>query len=229
MFDDAYLGDMTELRDRLLTFGYPAVAFGVGFVFLATLVDPAFSWETRSLSSIGEANGLGLFALGSTDQLAFLLFNGGLLVGGLAGLPFMIGLGKATEGTTSTVGVVLGLLTLIGMLGVGVAYLDGPLAGLHFPFAATLFFGLTFTLWTFGTAMILGGDELYGVASIWLSNAQVMFWVFWIIAEAMAFTGDDGRTWFAVPEFVAALAFGGWVLATARRYSGGDPTSGGTF
>lgn len=220
---------MTELRDRLLAFGYPAVLFGVGFVFLGTLIDPAFSWETRSLSSIGEANGKGLLALGSTDQLAFLLFNGGLLLGGLTGLPFMIGLGRATEGRASTVGTGLGLLTLVGMFGVGVAYLDGPLNALHFPFATTLFFGLTFTMWAFGTALVLGDDRLYGVGTIWLSNAQVVFWVLWVIAEAMAFTGDDVWTYFAVPEFVAALFFGGWVVATARRYGDSGPGGDGYF
>jgi len=220
---------MTELRDRLLTFGYPAVLFGVGFVFLGTLIDPAFSWETRSLSSIGEANGKGLLALGSRDQLAFLLFNGGLLLGGLSGLPFVVGLGKSTEGTASTVATGLGLLTLVGMFGVGVAYLDGPLAALHFPFATTLFFGLTFTMWTFGTAMVLGADRTYGVGTIWLSNAQVVVWILWVIAEAMAFTGDDVWTYFAVPEFVAALSFGGWVLVTARRYAGGGASSSGYF
>lgn len=210
---------MTDSHAKLLRFGNPAVVVGIGVVFLATVVDPAFSWETRSLSSVGEANGLDLFALGSADQIAFLLFNGGLLVGGLLGLPFVLGLGSVVDGPAARVGTAVGVLTLLGMAGVGIAYLDGPFGGLHFPLAATLFFGLTFTMWTFGTAFVRTGDVSFGVASIWSSNAQVVVWIRWILLEAMAFT-DDGDTWtyFAVPEFVAALTFGVWVVATARRY-----------
>jgi len=218
---------MIRSRESLLSFGYPAVVLGFGFMFLGTLIDPEFAWKTRSLSSIGEANGHELLAVGSLDQIAFLLFNGGLILGGLIGLPFVVVLGSLTEGTASTAGTVCGVLTLLGMSGVGVAYLDGPLGGLHFLFATTLFFGLTFTMWTFGTAMALGDDPRYGIGTIWLSNAQVFLWIVWIIAEAMALTGDDVWTYFAVPEFVAGLAFGGWVVVTARRYSADDGS--GTF
>ena len=210
---------MTDSRRSLLRFGRPAVAVGVGVVFLATLLDPDFSWETRSLSSIGEANGLDVLALGSLDQVAFLLFNGGLLLGGLLGLLFVVGLGSVTDGTASTVGTAWGVLTLLGMAGVGIAYIDGPFGDFHFLFASLLFFGLTFTMWTFGTAFVVRGDEPFGIATLWASNAQVVVWIVWILLEAMVFT-DDGDTWtyFAVPEFVAALAFGVWVVATVRRY-----------
>jgi hypothetical membrane protein len=208
---------MSDTRRPLLRFGYPAVAVGVGVVFLATLIDPAFSWETRSLSSIGEATDASLV---SADRIAFFLFNGGLILGGLVGLPFVVGLGRALEGRAATAGTALGALTLLGMTGVGVAYLDGPLASLHFPFAFTLFLGLTLTMWTFGSAMATGDDPRFGVLSIWIANAQLLFWIFWIIGEAMVWT-DDGDVWtyFAVPEFVAALSFGTWVVAAVRRYA----------
>lgn len=208
---------MSDTRRSLLRFGYPAVLVGVGVVFLATLIDPAFSWETRSLSSIGEATDAGL---GSADRIAFLLFNGGLLLGGLVGTLFVVGVGSVLNGRVSTVATVLGVITLLGMAGVGIAYLDGPLASLHFLFATMLFMGQTLTMWAFGSAMVLDGDPEFGVLSIWISNAQLLFWIVWIIAEAMAFTGDDVWTYFAVPEFIAALAFGTWVIGTARRYGG---------
>lgn len=208
---------MSDTRRSLLRFGYPAVFVGVGVVFLATLIDPAFSWETRSLSSIGEATDAGF---GSTDRIAFLLFNGGLLLGGLVGIPFVVGAGSVLDGRVSTVATGLGVITLLGMAGVGIAYLDGPLASLHFLFATMLFMGQTLTMWAFGSAMVLDGDPEFGVLSIWISNVQLLFWIFWIIAEAMAFTGDDVWTYFAVPEFIAALAFGTWVIGTARRYGG---------
>jgi len=206
---------MSDTRRSLLRFGYPAVVVGVGIVFVATLIDPAFSWETRSLSSIGEATDAGF---GSIDRIAFLLFNGGLLLGGLVGIPFVVGAGSVLDGRVATVATVLGVITLLGMTGVGIAYLDGPLASLHFLFATMLFMGQTLTMWTFGSAMVLDGDPRFGVLSIWISNAQLLFWIFWIIAEAMVFTEDDVWTYFAVPEFVAALAFGTWVIGTARRY-----------
>jgi hypothetical membrane protein len=203
--------------DRLVpltTFGYVAAALGVGLIFLGTLLDPAFSWQSRSLSSIGEATDAGLLTL---DRIAFLVFNGGLALGGLLGLPFVYRLSMDAETTADRIGVVWLAVSLLGMIGVAVAYLDGPLAGLHFLFALTFFLAGTLGVWFYSSGQALRGHVRRGVLGIWVGNAHILGWVVWIMLEAFLW-GDDGDTWtyFAAIEFVGALLFGGWIFWTAR-------------
>jgi hypothetical membrane protein len=205
-------------RQRLLAkFGYAAPAVAVSFVFLGTLLDPKFSWESRSLSSIGEATGTSLFALGSLDQVAFNLFNGGLLLSPVLGLPFAVALWNDAKMGAERAGIVLLLLTLFGNFFVGVAYLDGPFASIHFPAAMTFFFGIGLTIWTYSTGMIQRTDAERGLGFMWVANFYGLAWIIWILLETMAFTSDDVWTWFAVPEFIGAVVFGLWIAAQAHR------------
>lgn len=207
-----------EYLERLAKLGYVAPAVSVGFVFLSTLIDPQFSWQTRSLSSIGEATNQSLFALGSTDQLAFVLFNAGLFLSALLGLPFAYVLWVDAKERFERAGAVLLVVSLLGSMGVGIAYLDGPYAGLHFPMAVTLFFGVALTLWAHGSGLVRRTRGRAGLTAIWIANVYVISWVLWMISEAIIFTGDgDTWTYFAVPEFVAAVALGVWVVMQARR------------
>lgn len=209
---------MADTRRLLTRFGYVAPVVSVGFVLLSTIVDPKFSWESRSLSSIGEATGTSLLALGSLDQLAWTLFNSGLFLAGFLGVPFLAVLWLEAQGRIERIGVVTMALTLIGSMGVGVSYLDGPYAFIHFPMAALFFFGLTFTIWIYNTGLVQRTGANTGLGGIWLANAHVFGWIVWMILEAMVFTGDgDVWTWFAVPEFVGAVVFGSWVVLQARR------------
>jgi hypothetical membrane protein len=209
---------MVETRRLLTRFGYVAPVLSVGFVFLSTLVDPEFSWQSRSLSSIGEATGTSVFALGSLDQLAWTLFNSGLFLAGFLGFPFLVVLWMEAEQRIDRIGIVTMALTLVGSMGVGVSYLDGPYAFIHFPMAALFFFGLTFTLWIYSTGLVKRTGADTGLGGIWLANAHATIWVLWMVLEALVFTGDgDTWTWFAVPEFVGAVIFGSWVVLQARR------------
>jgi len=204
-------------RDLVVALGTIGPILAVGLVFVSTLVDPAFDWRTRSLSSIGEATGSSLLALTSLDQLAFTLFNGGLIGVGVLGLPVAYGLWEDAETTLERVGVVSFAVTLLALAAVGVAYLDGPYAGAHFPAALTFFVGVVVTLWVHGTGLIQRTGPTHGLAAIWLANASLIGWLVWILFEAVPSTQSDRWSWFAVPEFVAALAFAAWVVLQARR------------
>lgn len=208
---------MADTRRVMAAFGYVAPAVSISFVFLATVLDPRFSWHSRSLSSIGEATGTSVFALGSVDQLAYNFFNAGLLLTGLLGLPFIVVLWDDASSRIGRLSVASLGVTLIGVMGVGVAYLDGPFDGFHFPAAATFFFAVAFTLWLHSTATIQRTDGDRGLGFLWLANVYVLTWVLWILLEAQAFTRDDVWTWFAVPEFVAALVLAAWIASQARR------------
>lgn len=217
---------MTDTRRLLATFGYAAPAVSISFVFLATVLDPKFSWQSRSLSSIGEATGTSLFALSSTNQIAFNLFNAGLFLAGVLGLPFVLALWYDAEKRAERISTGLLTVTLLGNLGVGVAYLDGPFAGFHFPAAMTLFFGIALTIWVHSTGQIqrTGGER--GLLFLWLSNVYVLIWVVWIVLETLVFTADgDTWTWFAVPEFIGAVLLGVWVAFQANRLLTTEPTA----
>ncbi|NHN40220.1 DUF998 domain-containing protein [Halorubellus sp. JP-L1] len=214
---------MTPSRRTLTSFGFAAPAASIGLVSLATLVDPKFSWATRSLSSMGESTGLGVFAVDSANQLAWLLFNGGLFAGGLLGLPFVALLVLDARNAFERVGAVGFGVALVCMAGVGVAFLESdaapaPFDELHFLFAVLLFFSIGVVPWLYGSGMVLADDARAGLATIWLANLYAVQWVVWIVLEAFAFTGDgDTWTYFAVPEFVGAVVLGGWAAWLAAR------------
>jgi len=214
---------MTRLRRILASFGFAAPAASIGLVLVSTVVDPRFSWRSRSLSSIGEATGEPLLALGSTDQLAWLLFNGGLFAGGLLGLPFVALLVMEGRNRVERLGAGWFGFGLLAMTGVGVAFLESdaaaaPFDELHFLFASLLFFSIAIAPWIHGSGMALAGDTRAGLGVVWLANLYAVQWVVWILLEAMVWTGDgDTWTFFAVPEFVGAVVVGGWAAWLARR------------
>lgn len=213
---------MTRYPRQLAYFGYLAPATSIGLILIASFVDPQFSWATRSLSSMGESTGRSLFAIGSADQLAWLLFNGGLFAGGLLGIPFIVLLYGEARNRWERLGATWFGVALLAMAGVGVAFLESdaapaPFDAFHFPFAALLFFSIALAPWIHASGMITAGEKRSGLGVIWMANLYVIQWVIWIILEAMVWTGDDVWTYFAVPEFVGAIVVGVWAGWLATR------------
>jgi hypothetical membrane protein len=209
---------MVERRVALTKLGYVGPVVSVGLTVLASLLDPKFDWRSRSLSSMGEATGQSLTALGSLDQLAFSAFNLGLFAAGVFGLPFLVVLWADSGNRIERIGIGLAAVTLLGSIGVAVAFVDGPFDPYHFLAAMTFFFGLTFTLWVYGTGLAkrTGGD--HGLGAVWFANVHAVGWIIWIMLEAFLFTGDgDTWTYFAIPEFVGAVCFAAFVFLQARR------------
>ncbi|SDJ90133.1 hypothetical membrane protein [Natronorubrum texcoconense] len=186
--------------------GLAAPVVALGAILLATLLaaPETFTWRGRALSDMGRY-----------EARTFRLFNGGLILGGLLGIPFAWRLWVASRSGLERLGVVLWIAT-VGLVGVGVFFIGHTEfylgTDLHAP-AALVYFGLApFAQWVYGTGQILADERRLGLVSIWLGIVHPLAWLGWLLSRNGA---SDPMAWFAVPEMVAALAFGCWILVLA--------------
>ncbi|WP_254763642.1 DUF998 domain-containing protein [Natrinema marinum] len=198
---------MTD-RKRIATYcGATGAILSLGAILLATLLAPpeTFTWSDRALSDMGRYG-----------APTFPIFNGGLILGGLVGLPFAWRLWVESRNALERLGIVLLAVAVVGQIGVGIfflehtaVYLETSLHGL----AALAVFGVApLASWVYGTGAALAGDGRLAIVSFWCGNVHPVAWLVWVLS--LGGRVDTG-TWFAVPEFVAALAFGSWVLVLA--------------
>ncbi len=199
---------MTDERPAVRC-GLLAPVVTLGAIVLATILatPETFTWHARSLSDMGRVG-----------TRTFWLFNGGLIVGGLLGVPFVWGLWSTARNGLERVGTALVGIALAGIVGVGVFFLghtDYYLeTGLHFVAAMTFFGVAPVAQWLYGTGLLLAGDVRLGALSFWLGNVHAAGWFGWLLyRDAVA---ADPWEWFAVPEFVAAVAFGLWIALVTR-------------
>jgi hypothetical membrane protein len=111
---------MTDTGRRLLTAsiwaGVGAATITLFGVFFATLVSPDFWWTTHALSDLGSLASDSTTATPTTR----LLFNGGLIAGGVVGLGFDPALLVARRNVVELLGVGAAGLTLVAMGLIGV-------------------------------------------------------------------------------------------------------------
>lgn len=169
------------------TVGSLAPVVALGAIFLAILVSDSFTWGASALSDLG------------VDPSTALLFNGGLILGGLLALPYSYALWTAARtrlarATAATVGLAVVLMGLVGV------FVSGH--PLHFPVALGFYLLVT-------VALVLDGvDRLsspVGTLSLALGVAHFVGWVVWV-------AGLRFGTGLAVPETVGAFVFAAWVL-----------------
>ncbi|UTF53127.1 DUF998 domain-containing protein [Natronosalvus rutilus] len=199
---------MTDRRTLAIRCGVAAPNVALAGIVLSTFVaaPETFTWQTRALSDMGRVT-----------ARTFWLFNGGLILGGLLGTPFVALLWTGARNRLERIGIVLTGVAVLGMVGVGIFflghtayYLESSLHGL----AALMVFGVApIAQLLTGTGQVLAGDRWIAVASIWLGVAHLAGWLGWLLVRSAA--ADPGH-WFAVPEFVAAVAFGVWILILAK-------------
>lgn len=190
---------------RRCGYAAPAIAIG-GMLFAMVLASPdTFAWRTRALSDMGRAG-----------TRSFWAFNGGLTFGGLVGLPFVWYLWQTTRNRIERLATVLTGVAVVGMIGVGIFFIghtDYYLATDRHALAAVTVFGVApVAQLVAGTGQVLAGDRWIAIASFWLAVAHFVGWLGWLAYRAGA---SDPSHWFAVPEFVAAVAFGGWIALLA--------------
>lgn len=184
-------------------------------ILAATFVDPAFSWTEDALSNLGElpmGESITLPFLASAPEFA--LFNGGLLLTGIVGLPFALRLWTDADHVLQRVGALQFAGALIALALVGVFHIPrephGTVAIAHY------LLGIVF-LWTHGTGSVLVGRTRWGLVTIWLGSVHLLAWLVW----AAALTGPIPGL--AIPETVGAAIFGGWSAVAARAKLGWPP------
>lgn len=186
--------------------GAVAVVVTIGSILAATVVAPGFSWRENALSN------LGVTATDVGTTATVVLFNGGLIAGGVVGLGFGYALLRAA--TTRGEYVVVGLLglTLVLMSLVGVFPQD---TAPHFPVALGFYLMVSVSLWADAVVRLREGVRPWALTSAVVGTTNIAVWIAWIAA---------GTPWgLAVPELIGAVLFGGWVclrslsLAAPRR------------
>lgn len=183
--------------------GVAAPALTLGAILLATLLSPSFSWTGSALSDLGVTPGVAP------------VFNGGLVVGAVVGLPFTWHLWAAAVDPFHRAGATGVALALALMGGVGLFPSD---TALHLPVAAGFFVAFTYAFFLHGTGSVRVGAHARGLLTVWLGVAHVTAWLLWGVAGPAV-----GVAGIALPEFAGALAFGGWVVWTALDALGWKP------
>jgi hypothetical membrane protein len=193
-------GDEAYLRSLAVV----AVGVTLGCTLLATQVSPSFAWTEHALSNLGVA----WTDAGTTTTV--LLFNGGLITGGLLGVTVAVQLYRQNRRREDQVVIVLAAaaLALMGLVGV---FPQGTTP--HFPVAIGFFLLISATLWAEGVLQYRAGRRRWAGLSVAGGTANILAWVVWLTVVE---TPSEGL---AVPEMVGAVIFGGWLLALAVRLS----------
>ena len=175
--------------------GMGAVVVTLGTIFLATLVSPAFAWSGNALSN------LGVTGTAAGTGLTVVLFNGGLILGGLVGLAFALALARSA--------VSLGERVTAGSLGLALVFM--ALVGVfpqdtdpHFPVAASFYLLISVTLWLDSVAAFRQGWRQRAGIALSLGTANLAGWLVW------GLTGSPLRDGLAIPELWGALCFSVW-------------------
>lgn len=184
-----------------------AVAVTVGCMLLATVLSPEFAWRENALSNLGVT-----WTDAGTTTTA-VLFNGGLITGGLLGVTVAVSLYRGSNRRTDRVVLALtgATLALMGLVGV---FPQGEM--LHFPVAIAFFLSVSVTMWVDGGLRYRVGERRQGGLVAAGGTANILVWVVWF---AVVETPSEGL---AVPEMVGALVFAAWLLAAVVRLSGGQ-------
>lgn len=177
--------------------GYLAPTLTLGAILLGTLLSPTFTWADSALSNLG--------AMGA--QTAW-LFNGGLMLGSLVAVPFLVVFYRVSEHLLQRIGVLLLSLALVGLFLVGVFPMGTTY---HFPAALSFYLFTTLALWLHGSGSVLAGAPRRGLLSIWLGITNIMTWLVWVAG------GPLTRGGLAIPEFIGACVFAVWMVLSARR------------
>jgi len=195
MRDSATLGRLAGIAAVLLA------AVGIAGAVLAS---PSFSVTGNALSDLGQPGNP------AATTVTMLLFDGGLILAGVVGLPFGATLWHDGENRLEQVAVVPFSVALAGMAGVGLFPAGRPL---HVPAAVTLYLASMVAMALYGTGTALSGEWRRAAVTLALVAVHVAGWWWW------AATGPVLRPGLALPELLGAGVFATWVLLTAGEES----------
>lgn len=183
-------------------FGIAAILCTFGGTGLAILASPAFAVDVNALSNLGVAS----HSAGTTTTV--LLFNGGLILGGVFGIAFATGLALTVEHVVERIGAVLFGISMALMGGVGVFPQNGPY---HFEVAAGFYMFFSVALLVYGPGQIIAEKTKEGLISVTLALGNLGVWVVWVSG------GGIGQPGLAIPELIGAGIVAFWTLLQVRQ------------
>jgi hypothetical membrane protein len=156
-----------------------------------------FSWTNNALSDLGIVSGI-----------TMILFDGGLIVGGILFAFFAIGLfsflGKSLVGR---VGCVFFFLAWISLICVGI--FNEHFVPTHYIFSVSLFTFMSLALLVFTGAFWLKGQKRMSIFTLILGLIASTLWVLQLTVHYVPNV--------AIPEFVSGLAAVIWVLVVSYK------------
>ena len=181
------------------------VALTLGSTLLSTTLSPSFAWQSNALSNLGVTSS----DAGTTTTVV--VFNGGLILGGLVGAAFNAASYRRLSVRRDRIlaalaGTALGLMALIGVFPQNTA--------MHFPVAIGYFLLISVTLWVDGTARVRAGKTRAGGLALAGGTVNLLAWVLWFGLLEDPFEG------IAIPEIIGSVVFGVWLCSFAVRIAG---------
>ena len=155
-------------------------------ILLATGLDPTFSWTGDALSDLGVRD--------SSNAV----FNGALLIAGVLGVVYGVGLFRVADGIREQLVAVMFALATVHLAGVGLFVIGHPL---HLPAAIGFYLLVTITFIVDG---IIRRRSRWGRYTLLLAALQLLIWSSWIIG---LWPGNG----LALPEFAGALLVPLWI------------------
>jgi hypothetical membrane protein len=181
--------------------GVVSVLLTTGAIGGAIVASAAFTVTGNALSDLGQPGNP------AATPLTTLLFDGGLVLGGVVGLPFAAALWRAGRHPLERASAVPFAVVLVGMAGVGLFPAGRPL---HVPAALTLYLGSMAAMSVDGVGAAVAGATRRAVGTLGLVAIHVAGWWWWAAGGAVL------RPGLAIPELLGAGVFSVWVLVTAR-------------
>jgi hypothetical membrane protein len=197
--------------------GLVAVVLTMGTILVATAVSPAFAWRQNALSN------LGVVETAAGTGLTVVLFNGGLILGGVVGLAFAVALARSAQSLAGRATALSFGLTVVFMALVGLFPQD---TAPHFPVALGFYLLVSVTLWLDGLTALGTHWRQRGLVAITFGTGNLVGWLVW------GLTGPPTRAGLAIPELWGALLFSAWtgwvsVGLLRSRWSGTAHADGG--
>ena len=168
----------------------------------AAIDSPAFTVTGNALSDLGQPGNP------AATPVTTLLFDGGLVLASMVGLPFALTLWREGDAVLERVAAVPFVVALVGMACVGLFPAGRPL---HVPAALTLYLASMVAMAVHGVGSALAGRRWGAAMTLSLVAVHVAGWWWW------AAVGPVRRPGLAIPELLGAGVFAWWVLSTAGR------------
>ncbi len=160
------------------------------FVLLAVFISPWFSWTDNALSDLG------------VQGSAAVVFNTGLVLGGVLTGVFATGLGKALNSSLGRVGKFIVILDAAALSAIGI--FPETAGELHLYVSVAFFVLLSLYLLIFGVGFIFTHERKWGLITVILGLFSAFVWIF----------GWEGV---AIPETLAYLAASAWSVTMGFR------------